>query len=148
MYKWESGSNVGRSVVSKSLWAHGLQLARLLYPQNSPGKKTGVGCHALPQVVFAPQDQIHFSCIGSGFLTPELPGKARGTLICWTTNMLKDRLLALIAGFKRRSIPFILSQYLSAASLTPLTPRCLRHFLIKTLTLEVHSSWESFWRGT
>ena len=32
------------SVMSSSLWPHGLQPTRLLYPWNSPGKNTGVGC--------------------------------------------------------------------------------------------------------
>ena len=35
-------------VTSDSLWPHGLQPARLLYG-DSPGKNTGVGCHALLQ---------------------------------------------------------------------------------------------------
>ena len=34
---------------------HGLQLARLLCPWNSPGKNTGVGCHALLQGIFLTQ---------------------------------------------------------------------------------------------
>ena len=33
------------SVVSNSLWLHGLQPTRLLCPWDSPGKSTGVGCH-------------------------------------------------------------------------------------------------------
>ena len=33
------------SVMSNSLWPHGLSPARLLCPWNSPGKNTGVGCH-------------------------------------------------------------------------------------------------------
>ena len=37
------------SVVSDSLRPYGLQPARLLCPWNSPGKNTGVGCHALLQ---------------------------------------------------------------------------------------------------
>ena len=36
-------------VVSNSLRPHGPQSARLLCPWDSPGKKTGVGCHALLQ---------------------------------------------------------------------------------------------------
>ena len=40
------------SVVSDSLQACGLQPTRLLCPRDSPGKKTGVGCHALLQGVF------------------------------------------------------------------------------------------------
>ena len=35
-------------VMSNSLRLHGLQLTRLLCPWNSPGKNTGVSCHALP----------------------------------------------------------------------------------------------------
>ena len=35
------------SVVSDSLWAHGLYPARLLCPWASPGKNTGVGCHLM-----------------------------------------------------------------------------------------------------
>ena len=34
-----------RSVVSDSLWPHGLQPIRLLHPWDFPGKSTGVGCH-------------------------------------------------------------------------------------------------------
>ena len=35
------------SVVSDSLWPHGLQPTRLLCPWGSPGKNIGIGCHAL-----------------------------------------------------------------------------------------------------
>ena len=35
------------SVVSDSLWPHGLQPTRILHPWDSPGKSTGVGCHCL-----------------------------------------------------------------------------------------------------
>ena len=47
--------SVSHSVVSYSLWPHGLQAARLLCPWNSPGKNTGVGCHALLQDIFPTQ---------------------------------------------------------------------------------------------
>ena len=40
-WKWN------RSVVSDSLWPHGLQPTRLLCPWDFPGKSTGVGCHCL-----------------------------------------------------------------------------------------------------
>ena len=36
--------------MSDSLWPRGLQPARLLCPWDSPGKSTGVGCHALPDL--------------------------------------------------------------------------------------------------
>ena len=40
-WKWS------RSVMSNSLWPHGLQPTRLLRPWDFPGKSTGVGCHCL-----------------------------------------------------------------------------------------------------
>ena len=43
------------SVVSDSLCPRGLQPARLLCPWDSPGKNTGVGCHALLQGIFPTQ---------------------------------------------------------------------------------------------
>ena len=43
------------SVVAHSVWPHGLQPAWLLRPWDSPGKDTGVGCHALLQGIFPTQ---------------------------------------------------------------------------------------------
>ena len=43
------------SVVSDSLWPHGLYPALLLCPWNFSGKDTGVGCHALLQGIFPTQ---------------------------------------------------------------------------------------------
>ena len=40
---------LGTSVMSDSLWPHGSWPARLLWPWDSPGKNTGVGCHFLLQ---------------------------------------------------------------------------------------------------
>ena len=42
-WKWS------RSVMSDSLWPHGLQPTRLLCPWDFPGKSAGVGCHCLLQ---------------------------------------------------------------------------------------------------
>ena len=39
-------------VVSDSVQPYGLSAARLLCPCNSPGKSTGVGCHASLQEIF------------------------------------------------------------------------------------------------
>ena len=41
--------SVSHSVVSDSLWPHGLQPTRLPHPWDSPDKNTGVGCHFLLQ---------------------------------------------------------------------------------------------------
>ena len=48
---------LSHSVMSDSLWPHGLEPARLLCPWDSPGKETGVGCHALLQGIFPTQGQ-------------------------------------------------------------------------------------------
>ena len=41
--------------MSDSLQPHGLQFTRLLCPQDSPGKSTGVGCHFILQRIFPTQ---------------------------------------------------------------------------------------------
>ena len=41
--------------MSNWLWPCGLKPSRLLCPWNSPGRNTGVGCHALLQGIFLPQ---------------------------------------------------------------------------------------------
>jgi len=46
---WRIRFNVlRRSVVSNSLWRHGLQPARIFCPWDFLGKNTRVGCHFLP----------------------------------------------------------------------------------------------------
>ena len=47
--------SVSCSVVSDSFRSHGLQPAQTLYPWDSPGKSTGVGCHCLLQGIFLAQ---------------------------------------------------------------------------------------------
>ena len=44
--------SVSYSVISESLWLHGLQPANLLCPWNSPDKSTGVGSHSFLQRIF------------------------------------------------------------------------------------------------
>ena len=43
---------VNHSVVSNSLWPHGLQSTRFLRPWDSSGKNTGAGCHFVLQGMF------------------------------------------------------------------------------------------------
>ena len=43
---------VSHSLMPNSLQSHGLQLARLLSPWNSPGNSTGMGSHSLLQGIF------------------------------------------------------------------------------------------------
>ena len=76
------------SVVFEFLRPHGLQLARLLCPCDSPGKDTGVGCHSLLQarklewvaIPFSrgssrPRDQTLVSCIAGRFFTGGATGE-------------------------------------------------------------------------
>ena len=47
--------SVSRSVMSDSLWPHGLYPARLLCPWDPSGKNTGMGCHSLLLQIFPTQ---------------------------------------------------------------------------------------------
>ena len=66
--EYESES-VNHSVMSNSLWSHGLQPSRFLCPWNSPGKNTGAGCHFLLQESSWPRDRTQVSCIAGRFFT-------------------------------------------------------------------------------
>ena len=61
------------SVMSDSLWSHGLWPTRLLYPWNSLGKNTGVNCHFLLQGIFLTQGSnsnfLHLPALKHGFFT-------------------------------------------------------------------------------
>ena len=77
---WEVHYNacmcVSHSVVSSSLWLRGLGPPSLLCPWDSPGKNTGVDCHALLQGIFPTRDWTQVSCIAGGLFT------------IWTTRLL------------------------------------------------------------
>ena len=52
------------SVMSNSLWPHGLQPTRFLYPWDFPGKNIGVGCHFLLQGNFSTQgSNLYLLCL-------------------------------------------------------------------------------------
>ena len=66
------------SVLYNSLLPRGLQAARLHCPLDSPGKYTGVGCHALLQGIFPTQGsnpRLCLSCIGRWILYHWAPRK-------------------------------------------------------------------------
>ena len=50
-----SAVKVSHTVLSDSLWSHGLWPTWFLRPYNSPGKSTGMGCHFLLQEIFLTQ---------------------------------------------------------------------------------------------
>ena len=60
---------VSCTVMSVSLWPHGLLPARLLCPWNFPGKNTGVGCHFFSRESSPPRDWTWVSCIAGRFFT-------------------------------------------------------------------------------
>ena len=63
-------------VISNSLQPCGLQSARLLCPQDFPGKNTGVGCHALLQGNLPnPEIELRSPALQSDSLPSEPPGK-------------------------------------------------------------------------
>ena len=64
-----------RSVVSHSLQPHEEQPTRLLYPWNSPGKNTGMGCHASSRGSSPRWGGTRISCTGRHVLYHEPPGK-------------------------------------------------------------------------
>ena len=70
-------------VMSDSVLPYGLQPSRLLYPWDSPGKNTGVGCCALLQGIFLTQGLNQASCLlnwQAGSLPLAPPGKHFFTL--------------------------------------------------------------------
>ena len=79
-----SEGSVAHSVVADSLQRHGLQPTRLLCPWDSPGKKTGVGCHFSPPENL-PSPGIEPASLvppveSSRFFTTSLPGKPRSDI--------------------------------------------------------------------
>ena len=68
-WKWS------HSVVSDSLWPHGLQPTRLLHAWDFPGKSTRVGCHCLlrKRSLFIPKIETDLSCSGMNSLKRFLP---------------------------------------------------------------------------
>ena len=85
----EKSESESYSVTSDSLRSHGLFLARILCPLNSPGKNTGVGCHSLLQGIF----QTHGS-------NPDLPN-FRQFFTIWECH----RYLALLKWQRGKELP-------------------------------------------
>ena len=92
---------LSRSVVSDSLWPHGLLPARLFCPWDFPGKNTGVGCHFLPQGIFpTPEsnssllhsqvDSLPPSHLGSPVYLPRSWKTCVCVCMCVLRNWIKD----------------------------------------------------------
>ena len=80
--------------VTDSLRPRGPWLARFLCPWDSPGKNTGVGCHALSRGYSLPRDRTQVSCTADRFFTiwatreaPALQTKCQTLLVpMWATQ--------------------------------------------------------------
>ena len=93
--------------VCSSLWPHGLQPTRLLCPWNSPGEKTGVGCHLLFQGIFLTQGlNLNLLCLLH----------YRQILHCWASREAPFSLQFRPTSFSD-SLNLIHQQVLSALSL-------------------------------
>ena len=59
--------------MSNFVQPYGLKTSRLVCPWDSPGKNTGVGCHALLQEIFLTQGSklclLHLPALAGGFFT-------------------------------------------------------------------------------
>ena len=72
---------LSHSIVADSVRCYGLQPVRLLFPWDSPGKNTWVGCHALLQGIFLTQESnlnlLHILHWQAGSLPLAPPGNPR-----------------------------------------------------------------------
>ena len=73
--------------MSDSLRPNGLQPTRLLFPWDSPGKNTGVGCHVLLQGIF-PTQEPNLGLIAGKFLTIRATREASTVYINTITLMI------------------------------------------------------------
>ena len=86
------------SVMSDSVWPHGLQPTRLLHPWDSPGKNTGVGCHFLLQCMKV-KGEVTQSCLTlRDPMDCSLPGSSihgifRATVLEWGAIVFSQYML-------------------------------------------------------
>ena len=106
------------SFVPRSLRPHGLQLTRLLCPWDSPGKKTGVGCHVLLQGIF--QVQGLNPCL---LCLPELAGRFFTTSSTWEAHVVYSSLLSsFVPGWMKHKLESRLPGEISRTSDTQMIP--------------------------
>ena len=70
---------LSHSVMSDSLWPHGLQPARILRKWDFPGRNIGVGCS---RGSYSPSDHHKCPALAGGIFTAEPPGKS----LCWAQH--------------------------------------------------------------
>ena len=97
------------SVMSSSLWPHGLWPARLLCPWNSPGKYTGVGCCFFLHGIFPTQRLnphllrlLHCRQILYHWATGEVPAITLPMTIC--THSFQPREPVVCSGWRSKTV--------------------------------------------
>ena len=66
----------------------------ILFPWDSPGKNTGMGCHALLQGIFPTQgSNLHFLQQQVGSLLPVSPGRPRWDMVLWKISLGRSHLI-------------------------------------------------------
>jgi len=101
------------SVMSDSLWPCGPLPTRVLCPWDSPGKNTGVGCHALLQGIFLTQGSNPcLSCLlhwQAGFTTSATweTHKVLISLLCFWKEALLWDLVPVVQAVRMRTAGFV-----------------------------------------
>ena len=129
---WGAACMLSPFFVSDCMRPHGLQPARLLFPWDSPGKTTGVGCQALLQGTFPAQGSnsrlLPLTWIGRQVLYHQRPlvgfpvgsdGEQRGnhilSLVSWP--LLRRKLLCILILWVISFLPSFLLPFLLASSI-------------------------------
>ena len=102
----KESENVSLSVVSESLWLHGLWPTRLLCPWGSPGKDTGVGSHSLLQGIL-PIQGSNPSLLHCGRILYPLSHQGRSFL---SVNMIYSSILLGFFHFFQQCFIFYIFQ--------------------------------------
>ena len=80
------------SVMSNSLWPHGCSLPSSSVHDVSPGKNTGVGCHASSRESSQPRIESRSPTLQVGSLPSEPPGKPKNVGVC-SLSLLQESFL-------------------------------------------------------
>ena len=84
--------------------------AKVHCPWDSPGKNTGVGCHALLQGIFQPRDQTQLSYTAGGFFTIWATREAPLKKVLQAKEKYKEmQIQILLLGVAMRALKIVVS---------------------------------------
>ena len=130
--------------MSDSVQPHGLQIARLSCPWDSPGKKTGVGCHALLQGIFLTQESnlclLHIPALAGRFFTTSATGGALSfCFVCIkSTYGSVKKILTWLLQYTRKMIKIVMQLWIKNTRCHVHRQRMLRPS-VTTAALIVHT---------